>query len=1047
MRHCLAALMLLATGVIHADFKPEVVSVNLSHKRFRPGDMATITITYKNAGTKAASAQFRGFMHIESTELQCEKIIAHLDHELGDPPTTLWEPGDTVVVGPIMVYVPPKTPDGEYRLHFGIFDYQGTEGRYVDYDAGTVTIDKNAPKITLEPPPPLPNNIASERLNTLKQKLDNAKLKIETDELTFRLADDASAFDLLDKRGGAFWTSNPEAKAFGYINWIEGDKNNLTQLLPFTSIAQTSPTQITLAKLVKPDLIVNVTIRTVDEAPKGLAFDVECIGNHKQVKRVLLFHKAFQTTNNESGASTVGFRTGERFDTLRSKSPGTRSWPTYNGGSTMAMIGQEKEGCGLLLSWDHPHTQTEFARNWKLDSRILPGTVVHSFSFTSLQADKTTCYVRPLGKANYVDIAKAYRSIVRKSGLAMTWAEKKAKLGIDVEKMHGAADFKPFVFSRTVPESVYNRSGKLEQWVAYSMPEIAQCAEHLHNDLKIDRAMMVLAGWIHRGYDNQHPDPLPVAPELGGNEALIKASKRIKDTGFLFGLHDNYQDMYKDAPSWNPDMIAKNANGTLRLGGNWAGGQCWLVCAEKQVELARRPETNLPMIQKLFRPTIYFIDTIFAAPLYDCHDPNHPQTRYDDMIWKSKLCELARKHFGLFGSEEGREWAVPYADYFEGVFSHRANIRNRESKFFSHMGGDLVPIMEMVYGDCVNLYTHQSDRATPGRDDYILACISHAETPLYHFGPHIYFSQQSLEGEYAFQLLKPTVKSLGNRKFSVAFQWKVLEPVSFNVNSFVHFIHETATNRPDKIAFQDDHPIIREPVKPGQIITSTREITVPEGYDNDIIWKVGLFDAKTGRRLTFTGFNNQASSNFKVADLAVNKDQTIKVDFVKENPQESNFARADNGWAKHLNLTDRFIKNTYEVTSWIARLSANSPMTNHRFLDDDKDVEFTEFGTMSIYVNQSTKPFALELPQLSKDTIILPPAGGFLAYSPTFLAFHASSFNGHKYDSPVLFTFRSLDGQPLQTSKQLRVFHGFGDENTTLFNKPIAVETEAILNF
>ena len=70
--------------------------------------------------------------------------------------------------------------------------------------------------------------------------------------------------------------------------------------------------------------------------------------------------------------------------------------------------------------------------------------------------------------------------------------------------------------------------------------------------------MLVLNGWINGGYDNRHPDILPAAPEIGGNEGLAACSRRVKALGWLFGLHDNYQDMYRDAPSWNEEYIIKN---------------------------------------------------------------------------------------------------------------------------------------------------------------------------------------------------------------------------------------------------------------------------------------------------------------------------------------------------------------------------------------------------------------------------------------------------------------------------------------------------------
>lgn len=147
-----------------------------------------------------------------------------------------------------------------------------------------------------------------------------------------------------------------------------------------------------------------------------------------------------------------------------------------------------------------------------------------------------------------------------------------------------------------MPSSEFNRDGKEHVHLGFTFDEAAQCAEHWRNDLGIDRAFVVLAGWIHRGYDVGHPDVLPAAPECGGSEGLFQAARRIKACGYLFGLHDNYQDMYEDAPSWGQQWLNKNSKGVARKGGNWNGGQAWQVCAIKQVELAARPETNLPKI-------------------------------------------------------------------------------------------------------------------------------------------------------------------------------------------------------------------------------------------------------------------------------------------------------------------------------------------------------------------------------------------------------------------------------------------------------------------
>jgi hypothetical protein len=73
-----------------------------------------------------------------------------------------------------------------------------------------------------------------------------------------------------------------------------------------------------------------------------------------------------------------------------------------------------------------------------------------------------------------------------------------------------------------------------------------------------------------------------------------------------------------------------------------------MVCAPKQVELAMRPQ-NLPEIQRLFAPWSYFIDTTYAVGPRECSDPAHPIGRNDDIAWKIRLSDEARKRFGIFG--------------------------------------------------------------------------------------------------------------------------------------------------------------------------------------------------------------------------------------------------------------------------------------------------------------------------------------------------------------------------------------------------------------
>ena len=1039
MRLSLLALMMSSAALL-AQFKPEIANVEIGTRTLRPGDSTYLTVKFVNRGTEPSADEYMAFVHLEGVDKKCDDIRGHHDHELVDCPTTTWMPNEIVTDGPFSVSVRRDTPPGKYLIHIGVYD-MSTGKRWLDsYQAGEITIDPDAPEVVNKAPEPLPADVAAARRAKLDARLDGAPYVIDTPVLRFRLSADGRYYDLLDKRGGALWHSNPAGNAFGYAGYEEDGKKKRMELVPFDRIVKNERKNVLrLEKKINDDLQVAIVIEPASK-PDGLRFYMRNKGKLADTCGVQILNRSFPVSNSDNGATVVGYRTGERVDANRSVRPILRNWgTTYGWDSTMAMMGQEKDGCALLVNWTHPHTAYTFTSSWT-HAEAMPGTVVQTMT-VRLDPGAKECFVRPLGKGSYVEIAKAYRQVAMNLGLVKTWKKKEADTGPAVRKMAGAADFKPFVFNRCVPSSRYNRSGKVETHVGYTLDEVSRIAEHLHDDLGIDKAMMVLAGWVHGGYDNQHPDPLPVAPELGGNEELVKASKRIRDTGFLFGLHDNYQDMYEDAPSWSPDYVAKNRDGSLVAGGNWAGGPCWIVCAEKQVELAGRKETNLPKIEELFHPTIYFIDTIFAAGLYSCFDPKHPETRADDMKYKIKLCQLARKHFGLFGSEEGREWAVPYADYMEGLFGHRVNIKNKTSQFHSHLGGDLVPLFEMVYGDCVNLYTHQSDRAVPGRDDYILACIANAEVPLYNFAGHLYFKTEVQASPIILE--KVDLEPLGDRKFKAAYTWRFTEDYDKQLNMFVHFIHENGEKEREGIAFQDDHPLVTRPMKAGETIVDERTITVPKGFDSNILWRVGVFDKQTLARQNVRLFTGSTNTIHPIGILSADDNQTVSL---KEGSAVgSDFSRMDNGWGEEhqLNRTDAFIKNTYEVTSWVARLAANSPMTGHRFLNDARDAEFTAFDDMSIYTNSGDSALKVDVEGLQG--IVVLGKYDFFVNSPTFMAIHAKTIGNRTEAAPFLFTFRSLDGKPLAESKKIRVFHGFGSSKIKFFGKDIDVRSEAII--
>jgi hypothetical protein len=269
--------------------------------------------------------------------------------------------------------------------------------------------------------------------------------------------------------------------------------------------------------------------------------------------------------------------------------------------------------------------------------------------------------------------------------------------------------------------------------VNWTFAEAAQVAEHLKRDLELDRILFILGGWIHRGYDNQHPDILPTAPECGGDEAFADFARRVRQQGYLLGLHDNYQDIYRDSPSWDEQWVMKQRDGTLAKGGHWAGGVAYLTCSKQALELARRPQ-NLPGVRRLSGPAAYFIDTTYAAGLQECFDAEHPLTRLDDLRWKQAISDYARNVFGLFGSECGREWAIPHADFFEGLTGVSGGWFH-DARLTDKLGAVVVPLFEMVYRDTIAMYGKYGYDIRQA-SDYVLHHLSIGRPLHYHNVPH-----------------------------------------------------------------------------------------------------------------------------------------------------------------------------------------------------------------------------------------------------------------------------------------------------------------------
>ena len=147
------------------------------------------------------------------------------------------------------------------------------------------------------------------------------------------------------------------------------------------------------------------------------------------------------------------------------------------------------------------------------------------------------------------------------------------------------------------------------------------------------------------------------------------------------------------------------------------------------------------------------------------------------------------------------------------------------------------------------------------------------------------------------------------------------------------------------------------------------------------------------------------------------------------------FLRGDGGWGEELNEYDRLVKNVYEVTSPLNELTVHQQMTEHEYLTADREVDRVAFadGT-TIVVNRTEGDYE------HQGTLL--PSRGFLASGPSFVAFYAKRHDGVEYPEGAMFAVRSQDGKPISESREVRVYHGFGDANVKVGGRVFTVARE-----
>lgn len=355
----------------------------------------------------------------------------------------------------------------------------------------------------------------------------------------------------------------------------------------------------------------------------------------------------------------------------------------------MPIFGQVRDENGYLAIYDTPFDARYELRYSDGGEKLAPIWI------TSLghMAYKRRIIYRFMDGCDYNDLAHAYRDYVRQKGRLVTLREKAVRNPL-VEKLIGCPVIHEYIAYHISPDSEYYTPGAPEKNDTFTpfSTRARQIRELRARGLK--KAYTHFDGWGFHGYDNLHPDPFPPHPEAGGFDGLRELGKAVTESGFIFGIHDQYRDFYYDAPSYTPEEAVTYADGDHPFCSIWFGGKHSFLCSEMAKKYVRR---NYERFEKEGIPLqAAYLDVFSVVRMDECFHPDHTVSREQCAANRRECLDILTSHGIIPSSEEILDCILP-----SQVLCHHAPY------FTSPLGrpdakaaGVPIPLFNLVYHDC-----------------------------------------------------------------------------------------------------------------------------------------------------------------------------------------------------------------------------------------------------------------------------------------------------------------------------------------------------------
>lgn len=360
-------------------------------------------------------------------------------------------------------------------------------------------------------------------------------------------------------------------------------------------------------------------------------------------------------------------------------------------GSYMPWYGQVRASCGYLAialtPWngrvqaDHPANgpYTHIWTQWDPSLGRMSDRRVMRYSFRK--------------NTDYNDLCRIYRAYVFENGLAATLREKEVRLP-GLKKLAGAEFVHMGIKTHVNPQSdFFDPENPEKNNSLVTFEQRRQEIGRLH-DMGVKNLYLHLDGWAEPGYDNCHPDYIPACKEAGGWEGLKNLVDSVHAWEYEIGLHDQYRDFYKNAPSFDEDYACISMDGTIPQHNRWAGGPQEYLSATEAVYYVKRNYQEV--FSHGIHPDCTYLDVFTCNEGDECANPRHRMTRRDCLQGREQCFRWMTAHGVIPSSEEVSDWAMNSL-----VFCHYAPYYFQLQQPDAPQKGVPVPLFNLVYHDCV----------------------------------------------------------------------------------------------------------------------------------------------------------------------------------------------------------------------------------------------------------------------------------------------------------------------------------------------------------